>query len=147
LESAEQTIRGLLETLLRNADLELTFGFVTGSRLLAVTFEGADVPLLLARNAELLLALEHLAIQALRLTPEQHEQVSFDAGGFKARREGELRRAAEEAVATVRRTRRPFRFAPMTSRERRMLHLMLAPSGMRTASEGVGGGRYLVLHP
>jgi spoIIIJ-associated protein len=35
----------------------------------------------------------------------------------------------------------------MTSRERRMLHLILSESGLPTASSGEGPGRFVVLYP
>jgi spoIIIJ-associated protein len=54
---------------------------------------------------------------------------------------------AEMAVEKVRATGRPFSFAPMSSRERRILHLSLAKSGLPTASSGEGPGRFVVLYP
>jgi spoIIIJ-associated protein len=41
----------------------------------------------------------------------------------------------------------PYRFAPMNSRERRMLHLFLKESGLQTSSSGEGPGRFVVLYP
>src|ERR1700737_4756648 len=43
-----------------------------------VAFSGSDQALLLERNAELLLALEHLAHRWLRLDPRMHDRVRFD---------------------------------------------------------------------
>ena len=114
---------------------------------LLVCFEGPDVRHLLARNAELLLALEHLAAKALRLEPEEHDLIGFDAGNFKAAREHALERAALRAVREVSQTGRPYHFPPMNSRERRLLHLALTPSGLTTQSEGEGPVRHLVVHP
>jgi spoIIIJ-associated protein len=136
----------LLEPILHFAALDLTYTCTPGPPL-TVVFTGPGVPHLLARNAELLLALEHLATQALRLQPDQHDQVSFDAGNFKATRQQALERSAHLTVLEVRRTRRPYHFPPMNSRERRLLHLALTPSGLPTQSEGEGPQRHLVLHP
>jgi hypothetical protein len=47
---------------------------------LAVTFSGADQELLLEKEAELLLALEHIAHRWLRLDPRLHDRVRFDCG-------------------------------------------------------------------
>jgi spoIIIJ-associated protein len=114
---------------------------------ITVELSGADTPLLLARNGELLHAIEHIAAKILRLEPEEHDRISFDADGFKATRNRELDMMAEIAVQKVRATGRPFSFAPMTSRERRILHLSLAKSGLPTASSGEGPGRFVVLYP
>jgi spoIIIJ-associated protein len=114
---------------------------------ITVEFTGPDTPLLLARNGELLLAIEHIAAKILRLEPEDHERISFDAEGFKATRNRELDVMAEMAIQRVRTTGEPYSFSPMTSRERRILHLALAKSGLPTASSGTGPGRFVVLYP
>jgi spoIIIJ-associated protein len=114
---------------------------------ITVEFTGPDTPLLLARNGELLLAIEHIAAKILRLEPEDHDRISFDAEGFKATRNRELDLMAEMAIQKVRATGEPFSFSPMTSRERRILHLALAKSGLPTASSGTGPGRFVVLYP
>ena len=114
---------------------------------ITVELSGPDTPLLLARNGELLHAIEHIAAKILRLESEEHDRISFDAQGFKATRNRELDLMAEMAVEKVRATGRPFSFAPMTSRERRILHLSLAKSGLPTASSGEGPSRFVVLYP
>jgi spoIIIJ-associated protein len=114
---------------------------------ITVELSGPDTPLLLARNGELLLAIEHIAAKIIRLEPEDHDRISFDAEGFKATRNRELDLMAEMAIQKVRATGEPFSFSPMSSRERRILHLSLAKSGLPTASSGTGPGRFVVLYP
>ena len=146
-----ELLDSLLGTLLESSGLDLAYTFGVRSAesipLLTVELSGTDVPALLARNAELLLAFEHLGAKALRLEDEQHDRISFDAGGFKAARERRVQREAAKAVQQVHATRQPYRFPPMNSRERRLLHLALAPSGLKTASEGEGPARRLVVYP
>ena len=114
---------------------------------ISVELSGPDVPLVLARNGELLLAIEHIAAKILRFEHEDHDRISFDADNFKVLRHQELVLAAEAAIDRVRRTGQPFAFSPMSSRERRLLHLALAPSGLATASSGEGPRRFVVLYP
>jgi spoIIIJ-associated protein len=114
---------------------------------LSVEFIGPDTRWLTARNGELLNALEHIATKILRLEPDAHDEVSFDADHFKADRDARLRAMAAEAIESVRDTGRPYAFPPMSSRERRMLHMQLVDSGLQTASSGEGPGRYVVLYP
>lgn len=113
-----------------------------------VAFRGADENLLLEHNAELLLALEHLAHRWLRLDPRLHDRVRFDCGDYRAVRLEELKLSARVAAQRVRETGEVFRFNPMSSRERRIIHLELngAP-GVRTGSEGTGDRRHLVVYP
>jgi len=114
---------------------------------ISVELSGPDVPLVLARNGELLLAIEHIAAKILRFEHEEHDRISFDAENFKVLRHQELVLAAEAAIDRVRRTGQPFSFSPMSSRERRLLHMALAPSGLATASSGDGPRRFVVLYP
>lgn len=113
-----------------------------------VEFAGPDTELLLARGAELLRALELLALEMLRMQGNEHEKVMFDCRGFRAMRLEELRMAARVAAEKVRKTGSPYQFAPMSSRERRIVHLALRDEqDLRTESEGEGMRRVLVVYP
>ncbi len=113
-----------------------------------VVFAGPDVELLLANRAELLLALEHLSMEALRLPLEDHSLISFDANDYRLLRIEELRMSALAAAEKVKRTRVPFHFNPMTSRERRVIHLALRnEKDLRSESLGVGPARAVVIVP
>lgn len=118
-----------------------------GPHVLSVEFIGPDTRWLTARNGELLNALEHIATKILRLEPDAHDQVFFDADQFKANRDRQLLAMAAEAIESVQATGRPFAFPPMSSRERRLLHMQLVSSGLQTASSGEGPGRHVVLYP
>jgi spoIIIJ-associated protein len=119
----------------------------TPPRALLVEFSGPDSALLTARNGELLNALEHIATKMLHLDVEEHDRVSFDADHFKVNRDRQMQASAAAAIERVRATGKPQSFPPMNSRERRMLHMLLAESGLPTASSGEGPGRYVVLYP
>ena len=111
-------------------------------------FHGDDQELLLEKNAELLLSLEHLAHRWLRLDPRLHDRVRFDCGDYRATHLDELKLSARVAAQRVRETGQPFRFNPMSPRERRIVHLELnGAAGVRTASEGSGDRRQLVIYP
>ena len=90
-----------------------------------VKFSGPDVDLLLSNRAELLLALEHVTMEMLRMPSEDHSRMSFDANDYRLLRIEELRLSAVTAAEKVKRTGVPFRFNPMNSRERRVIHLAL----------------------
>ena len=115
--------------------------------ILTLEFTGSDTPILLARNGEALHALEYMAARILRIESDQHELISFDADNFKQNRVLELQAAVDAAVQSVRTTGRPYAFPPMSSRERRMLHLAVAASGLPTSSKGENPRRYVILYP
>ncbi len=152
---ANPSLTSFLEALRGSGGLRLEYAIATrdadpaGSQppRTEVTLSGPDTPLLLERNGELLHALESLAAAILRLEPDQAEQLSFDAAGFKADRDAAIARLADAAIATVQTSGKPYLFAPMNSRERRLLHLALLPSGLATASSGLGPRRFVVLYP
>lgn len=113
-----------------------------------VELSGPDSTLLLERGGELLRAIELLAIEMLRLPPHEHEKVSFDCMNQRAMRIEELRMAATVAAEKVRNTGVPYEFAPMSSRERRILHLALRDhSDLYTESRGEGPRRCLIVYP
>jgi spoIIIJ-associated protein len=164
-EPGLKKIEDFLQTLNKFGSLDLKFKILAGGGVqpcsaerpseaepvsapeISVEFTGPDTPLLTARNGELLLAIEHIAAKLLRLEHEDHDRISFDAENFKVLRQQDLRLAAEAAIEKVRRTGQPHAFNPMSSRERRLLHLALAASGLPTASSGLGPRRYVVLYP
>lgn len=113
-----------------------------------VELSGPDSPLLLAHGAELLRAIELLAIEMLRLPGNEHEKVCFDCMNHRAMRLEELRMAASVAAERVRKTGAPYQFAPMSSRERRIVHLALRDyDDLRTESQGEGPRRCLMVYP
>ena len=113
-----------------------------------VTFRGHDQELLLQQHAELLTAIEYLAHRCLHLSPHFYDHVQFDCGGYRATRLEELKLSAKVAAQRVIETRQEFRFNPMSARERRVIHLVLQNvKGVRTASEGAGDHRQVVVLP
>jgi len=113
-----------------------------------VELSGPDSVLLLQRGGELLRALELLTIEMLRLPGNEHEKISFDCMNHRAMRLEELRVAAKVAAERVRKSGTPYQFAPMSSRERRIVHLALRDHpDLRTESQGEGPRRCLVVYP
>jgi spoIIIJ-associated protein len=148
----ERFVRPVLEQAGFRMDYEIADGEATGDDFetpdLVVKFSGPDVEYLLANRAELLLALEHVTMEALRMPSEDHSRISFDANDYRLLRIEELRLSAGAAAEKVKRTGQPFRFNPMNSRERRVIHLALrTETELRSESSGSGGFRHVVVYP
>src|SRR5215469_5752210 len=155
--AAAEALREFLQNMVRAAGLELqvklraaegTAGIEEGEAEVFADLDGRDKEILLARGGEVLKALEHLAFRALRLEPAFHEKIHLDCAGYRALRFEELRMTARVAAERVMTSRQPFQLNPMSSRERRIVHLALKDfPGVRTESVGTGEERQVVIHP
>lgn len=156
-ETAKAQIESFLHETIGNMGLELTVTVNDASPdrhhdfetpELVVEFKGADTAMLLENKAELLLALEHLTMEMLRMPAEDHSLICFDADDWRRLRIEELRMQAMEAAEKVKKTKVPFTFAAMNSRERRIMHLALRDEHeLRSESLGVGADRRVVVLP
>ena len=157
LAVAAEKVASFMRLLTTTGHLRLKYRITAGAgavdpdgferRDIYVECKGPDSDLLLNSDGELFRSLEHVSAKMLRLEPDDHDRVSFDANGYKAARAHAIRDAADAAIDEVEDTGEPFRFQPMNSRERRMLHLFLRESGLQTASSGEGPRRFVVLYP
>jgi spoIIIJ-associated protein len=157
LQQAAQKIAGFLATLNKLGGLRLKYRITAPDAApeaeeqapaLCVELAGPDVALVTQHNGELLLALETIAGQILRLDQREGGLISFDADNFKALRAQELRMTAETAAEKVIRTGVPYAFPPMNSRERRLMHMAFRGiEGVETASNGEGPDRFLAVFP
>ena len=156
-EGAAEALREFLEKVLKAAGFELNVKVRTvaatgqaheGDAEIFADLDGRDREILLAHSGEVLKALEHLIFRALNLEPAYHEKIHLDCGGYRALRFEELRMTARVAAERVQTSHQPFRLNPMSSRERRIVHLALKDMpGVRTESVGTGEERQVVIHP
>ncbi len=149
-------VEDFLDRVLDAADLDIDFDLYDGEETeayfegptLVVKFEGPDISYLMANKGEALLALEQLTQEVLRMNSDEHAMLCFDANDFRLLRQEELRLSALTVAQRVRESDTPYRFNPMNSRERRVVHLALrGETDLRTESAGVGPGRHVVVYP
>jgi len=154
--AAANALRAFLEKLVRAGgfdlvvkvravDVEITTA--PGEAEVLADLDGKDKEILLARSGEVLKALEHLAFRVLSLEPAFHDKIHLDCGGYRALRFEELKMTAKVAAERVQASRQSFQLNPMSSRERRIVHLALQDMpGVRTESVGTGEERQVVIH-
>ncbi len=155
--AATEELRAFLAEMIRSSRLRLTANVDTlpegtaaeeGEPEVFADLDGPDKEILLERGGEVLKSLEHLAYRALRLEPPWHEKIQIDCAGYRALRFEELRMTARLAAERVQTSRQSFQLNPMSSRERRIVHLALKEMpGVRTESVGTGEKRQVVIHP
>jgi spoIIIJ-associated protein len=154
--AAAEELRSFLEKMIRAGGFELrvnvkvaetTGSSEQGEAEVLADLDGKDKEILLARNGEVLKAMEHLAFRALGLEPAFHDKIHLDSGGYRAMRFEELKMTARVAAERVQTSKQPFQLNPMSSRERRIVHLALKDMpGVRTESIGMGEERQVVIH-
>jgi len=156
--AAARRISELLNGIIKHGDFRLKYRIIVDPPAtddedvqrpaILVELSGTDSPLVLEQGGELLRSFEHVALEMLRLSPDEHDQILFDCQNFRTARNKELRLAAEVAAERVRKTGTPYPFAPMSSRERRLVHLALRNfEDLRTESAGEALQRYVVVYP
>ena len=146
-------IEAFLDPVLDAADLDLEYDIFAVERSekdigpeIAVDFDGDDTSLLLQRRGELLFALEQLTVEALRIPHHERHRLLFDVDEYRMVRIDELCLTAKKAAEQVIRTGKRFAFQPMTSRERRIVHISLRGyDSITTFSEGAPPNRYTVI--
>jgi len=127
-----------------DADVEVedAEGRVTG------TVSGGDLGLLIGRHGQTIDAIQYLANAVVHRRQGEPVEVVVDAEGYRERRARALCGVADRAVAEAARTGRPVALEPMTSVERKIVHLYLQEmNGVGTSSEGVEPNRYVVVLP
>jgi spoIIIJ-associated protein len=155
--AAAKKIDSLLKNVIASGGFKLKYRITVNPPIAAGDFSvpeilvelaGPDSGLVLERGGEMLRSLEIIAHEALHAHPEDHDKIAFDCKGYRAARQQELKLAAQVAAERVLRTGSPYAFAPMSSRERRLIHLSFRDhESLTTESEGEGGRRYVVLYP
>ncbi len=155
-DTAREQILAFLDQTVDNMGLDLDADFADPDQSiqyfespeLVVDFIGDDAEMLLENKAELLLALEHLTMEMLRVPPEDHSLICFDTNDYRRLRIEELRMSATSAAERVKKSGQPFIFSSMNSRERRIVHLALREeTELRSESLGVGSQRQVVVLP
>ncbi len=127
---------------LMGADVDVAFGEED-----VVDLRGADRQMLLGTYGEPLRAFEYLVNIMLRDSLEGR-WIRFDSEGFREHRQAHLEEAARQAAAEAARRRRPISLDPMTSWERRVVHVALKDHAeVETRSVGEEPTRRVVVWP
>lgn len=143
-DAAEDFIHGLLDVLDMDGAAEADIADDT----IEVRVAGPDMGLLIGRHGSTLEAIQELTRAAVQHQTASRAHLVLDIEGYRDRQRSIVERHARSVAANVRKTRRPEELEPMTSFERKVVHLALADfEGVRTASEGEEPDRKVVIYP
>ena len=138
----------LLEGIFRNLDLQMHFECNLENGVVYVELTGEDSELILADNARLLYAINHLLNQIYFRRTQQGCNFLVDCKDYRSSRALELQLLACKAAERVVASGRELELQAMPASERRIIHLALSEeAGVQTESEGGGPHRRVVIQP
>lgn len=112
-----------------------------------INLVGDDAGIIIGKYGETLKAMEFL-LNLMARQADEGERIRLDSDGYRERREESLRRLALSAARETSRRRRPTYLEPMTSWERRIIHMTLQDrEGIETRSMGEAPYRRVVVWP
>jgi spoIIIJ-associated protein len=116
---------------------------------ISASLSGPDVAVLIGKRGKTIDSIQYLVGAALASAGgESAPRVTVDAAGYRDRRESRLVQVAERSAEQALRTGGSIRLEPMTSVERKIVHLHLKDmAGIETHSEGDEPNRYVVVAP
>lgn len=134
----------LLDILDVDGDIDLD---VEGSRAV-VAVEGGDLNHLVGPRGQTLDALQELTRLAVTAQTGTRSRLMLDIDGYRANERARLTRAAQDAIAEVRRTGAEKRLSPMNPFERKVVHDAVAgETDMTSESAGEEPNRRVVIRP
>jgi len=142
-ERVEQYLRGLLDLMGIEADMEITRREGGG---INVNLSGKGMGAVIGRRGETLDAIQHLVNYSVNRGSEKRMHINVDAENYRSKREDSLVHLAEKMAAKTIKYKRSMALEPMNSYERHVIHAALQDyEGVSTASIGVEPNRRVVV--
>lgn len=139
--------RAFCTTLLEKLGAEIAVEVRESPEAIAVALtprEGNPVEL----TSALVEAIQTLVNRVANPRAEDRKWVNLEIGGFADQGDPAVKAMAERLAAAVRRTGKALAIAPISARERRLIHLALVDAaGVSTRSDGEGIFRQLLVVP
>jgi spoIIIJ-associated protein len=141
-------LRYFVERVLWGMGLKAQVRVNEGPEEVVVDISGDDLGILIGRRGQTLDALEYLAGIAAFPGGAPRKHVEVDAEGYKDRRRKQIERVALHRAEEAVKRGRPVQLNPMTSAERKIVHLALRErEDVTTVSEGREPNRAVVISP
>lgn len=147
LEKSKKLAKDITKELLKKLDIKAKIRGDTLEDSVKVDIEGEDLGLLIGYHGETLESLQ-LIVSLLVNNKLEGEWVpiSLDIGGWKEERSESLRNLVEKVTSEVKDTNKEVALQPMSSQQRRMVHLILSDyPELTSVSEGEEPNRRVVI--
>jgi spoIIIJ-associated protein len=141
-------VREVLEEIAHALGADCSIEIVETDGEIEASMTGPDVAVLIGKHGKTIDSIQYLVGAAVASGADPGPRVVIDAGGYRERREARLVQLAERSASEALRSGRIVRLEPMTSAERKIVHLHLKDTaGIETHSEGDEPNRYVVVAP
>lgn len=147
LEQEGEIAADYLEELLEITDLDGDLDMDVEADRATVSIVGADLPMLVGEQGEVLEALQELTRLAVHRETGERSRLMLDISDHRARRRAALEALAAEAIEQVRASGERHALEAMSPFERKVVHDAVAAAGLSSASEGVEPRRHVVVLP
>ncbi|NLC53379.1 MAG: protein jag [Firmicutes bacterium] len=146
-ELAQKAVRFLRE-LLVNMGIFAQVEMFKRPGYVMLNISGDDLGRLIGRHGQTLNALQYIVNLVVHKDSNEEDRVIIDVGGYRKRREDNLKRLAQTTAERVKRKGRKEALNPMSPQERRIIHLALQNNKeVVTHSEGEDPYRRVVISP
>lgn len=147
-DAPAERVRGVIAAVVAGLELDATVEIKESEEEIKAVVAGEELGVLIGRHGSTIDALEHLATRAAFRGEIEAKRVVVDAAGYRARRDAQLRHAADRAAEDARSFGRSVELEPMTASERKAVHNHLKERlDVETHSEGDEPERRLVVSP
>lgn len=144
-EDATTFLQNLLEVMKIKAEVRTT---AASTEQVDLEISGADLGVVIGRRGQTLDAIQYLVGLVINNKGEEWTRVLVDAQGYRKRREETLRSLAVRMARKVKTGGRKLALEPMSSQERRIIHMALQDlNGVTTYSEGEEPFRRVIIAP
>jgi spoIIIJ-associated protein len=141
-------VRGLLERITFALGVQCTVEVQESEGALYVGCEGPDMGVLIGRFGQTIDAVQYLVNAVVARREGERIEVTIDAAGYRERRRATLETLALESAERAIESGARVELDPMTSVERKVVHLRLKElEGVETSSEGTEPNRFVVIYP
>jgi len=142
-------MREVLERITSGVGVRCTVEVAEDDEAVTLSMTGDDLGLLIGRHGQTIDAIQYLVnALAYRAYGDGRKDVMVDAAGYRERRRETLELLALRSAERAQASGEPVELEPMTSIERRIVHLCLQDRpGVGTRSEGEEPYRYVVVDP
>jgi spoIIIJ-associated protein len=141
-------LRELLERITTELGVPVRIAISEDEGSLVARLSGPDLGPVIGRRGQTIDSIQYLANAFVWRAGGERKDVVIDAAGYRDRRRSSLEQTADRAAEDALRTQEAVELEPMSSVERKIVHLHLQDRpGIETASEGNEPNRYVVVRP